>query len=96
MNNRDRLCRTRDGRFRAGVFIGRDTRGCFCAEVLVALKGVGQEIVTASAQCLQSQATFEDAAKEAREWALEHLPRIFEFDAQDLAVELLRDTAVFT
>lgn len=96
MNNRDKLCRTPDGRYRVGAFIARDAHGRFVAEVLVALKGVDQEVLPVSAQRLPPEAAFEDAAREAREWAFQHLPRIYEFDPQDLEVELLHGAAVFT
>lgn len=95
--NRDRLYRTPDGRYLAGVAITQDALGRFVAEVFVARKGIKHgEIISLPALRLPPEATFENAARKAREWALTRLPRIFGFTSQDLAVELLGDDREFT
>jgi len=96
-HNRDKLCRTPDGRYRAGVFVVEDPAGRFRAQVLVARKGVGPgEIIALPAQRLPPQATFEDAVGAARAWALEHLPQIYECAPDDVSLELLQDAPEFT
>lgn len=94
-SERDKLGRQGDGRFLAGVYISRDTRGWHIAEVLLPLKGPEPgEVITVPAMRLQPEPNAEAAAKAAADWAREHLPRIYGFAPEELAVDFL-DRPVF-
>ena len=88
--NRDKLHRTGEGRFQAGVYIAKDGYGGFVAKVLIPLIGPQPgEVNTELALTLPAFTTFEDAAAAAYAWAFNRLPKIYGFEAADLEISLL-------
>ena len=84
-SNRDRVRRTRDGRYEVGVYIEKDKLR-FVAQVLVPY---GLEAVTHRVKTIGPLLTFEDAVAAARSWALEHIPAMYKFPREDLVITLL-------
>ena len=90
MANRDNLHRTEDGLYLAGVYVRPDRYGGYVARVSVAVKGPQPgEVITQHALTLDRAPTLDEAAEKAHAWASAHIPRIFEFAAGDLRVELM-------
>ncbi len=85
-SGRERLRRTADGRFECGVFIEKDKYAQYVAHVLVANR---HESVTHQAKVMAPEPTFELAAMAAREWAKDHITKIFEVKKEDLVFTLL-------
>ncbi len=89
---RDRLRRTRDGRYEVGVYIEKDKYARFVARVLVPLRGAGDAVaVTHLAKTIGPMLAYDDVAKAAHAWALEHIPLMYHFGPEDLEITLLRE-----
>lgn len=85
-SNRDKLRRTRDGRYEVGVYIEKDKYARYVAKVLVAYEREG---VSQVAMTMPPAPNFDLAAKAGHSWALEHIPAIYKFSPEDLVVTLL-------
>ncbi len=86
-SNHDRLRRTRDGRYEVGVYIEKDIYARFVAQVLVPYN---EDPVPHLAKTIGPMLAYDDVAKAAHAWALEHIPAIYKFGQEDLVITLLK------
>ena len=91
-SNRDRLRRTRDGRYEVGVYIEKDKCAQYVAQVLVPYN---EDPVPHLAQTIGPMLAYDDVAKAAHAWALEHIPLMYHFGPEDLVITLMKKP-VFT
>jgi hypothetical protein len=86
LTNRDKLRRTRDGRYEAGVYITKNKYAQYVARVLLPYSYGDQTI---EAKAFAPEPSFELAAAASRSWALAHIPGIYGISADDLVVTLM-------
>ena len=85
-----KLWRLPDGRYLAGVHVVRNERAQYIAQVYLARKDGAGGILTDLAKVLGAVGTSEAAMHVGREWALAHLPGIYQFPPEDLEIRLMR------
>ena len=83
MDKHNKLWRTRDGRYRAGVHVVKDEMAQYVSSAYLAREENG-EILTDLMKTLPAMMPSEDAMRAGREWALENLPSIHRFAPEDL------------